>query len=111
MDLATTYLGLRLPNPLIVGAGPLCDDLDTARSVAAWVTGALSPRVPLHFVRFHPDYKLRDTTRNLLMAGVPLGEVDKQATDAGALIPFRRYAALLMARNLISPSEALLAVA
>jgi dihydroorotate dehydrogenase (fumarate) len=33
MDLATTYLGLRLTNPLVVGAGPLCDDLDTARAL------------------------------------------------------------------------------
>jgi len=31
MDLSTTYLGLRLPNPLVVGASPLCDDLDTVR--------------------------------------------------------------------------------
>ena len=29
MDLSTTYLGMRLPHPLIVGAGPLGDDLDT----------------------------------------------------------------------------------
>ena len=28
MDLGTTYLGMRLPHPLIVGAGPLGDDLD-----------------------------------------------------------------------------------
>ena len=31
MDLSTTYLGMRLPHPLIVGAGPLGDDLDTVR--------------------------------------------------------------------------------
>ena len=31
MDLSTTYLGLALPHPLIVGASPLCDDLDTVR--------------------------------------------------------------------------------
>jgi dihydroorotate dehydrogenase (fumarate) len=31
MDLATTYLGMRLPHPLIVGAGPLGDDLDAVR--------------------------------------------------------------------------------
>jgi dihydroorotate dehydrogenase (fumarate) len=31
MDLSTTYLGKRLPHPLIVGAGPLGDDLDTVR--------------------------------------------------------------------------------
>jgi dihydroorotate dehydrogenase (fumarate) len=33
MDLRTTYLGLRLPHPLIVGAGPLGDDLDTVRAL------------------------------------------------------------------------------
>ncbi|MBL0217066.1 MAG: dihydroorotate dehydrogenase-like protein [Myxococcales bacterium] len=31
MDLSTTYLGLHLTNPLIVGASPLCDDLDAVR--------------------------------------------------------------------------------
>jgi dihydroorotate dehydrogenase (fumarate) len=31
MSLATTYLGLKLPNPLIVGSGPLTDDLGTVR--------------------------------------------------------------------------------
>jgi len=31
MDLSTTYLGLSLPNPLIAGASPLCDELDTVR--------------------------------------------------------------------------------
>jgi len=31
MDLSTTYLGLRLPNPLVIGASPLCDDLDMVR--------------------------------------------------------------------------------
>jgi dihydroorotate dehydrogenase (fumarate) len=33
MDLSTTYLGARLPHPLIVGAGPLGDDLDTVRAL------------------------------------------------------------------------------
>jgi dihydroorotate dehydrogenase (fumarate) len=33
MDLTTTYLGMRLPHPLIVGAGPLSDDLDTAKAL------------------------------------------------------------------------------
>jgi dihydroorotate dehydrogenase (fumarate) len=31
MSLATTYLGLRLESPLMVGSGPLTDDLDTVR--------------------------------------------------------------------------------
>jgi dihydroorotate dehydrogenase (fumarate) len=33
MDLSTNYLGIRLPHPLIVGAGPLTDDPDTARAL------------------------------------------------------------------------------
>jgi dihydroorotate dehydrogenase (fumarate) len=33
MDLSTTYLGMRLPHPLVVGAGPLGDDLDTVRAL------------------------------------------------------------------------------
>jgi dihydroorotate dehydrogenase (fumarate) len=33
MNLATTYLGMPLPHPLVVGAGPLTDDLDTAREL------------------------------------------------------------------------------
>jgi dihydroorotate dehydrogenase (fumarate) len=31
MDLTTTYLGLTLPHPLIPGASPLADDLDTVK--------------------------------------------------------------------------------
>ena len=31
MDLSTTYLGMRLPDPLVVGAGPLGDELDRVR--------------------------------------------------------------------------------
>jgi dihydroorotate dehydrogenase (fumarate) len=33
MDLTTTYLGMRLAHPLIVGAGPLGDDLDRVREL------------------------------------------------------------------------------
>jgi dihydroorotate dehydrogenase (fumarate) len=33
MSLATTYLGLKLPHPLIVGSGPLTDDLGTVRQL------------------------------------------------------------------------------
>jgi dihydroorotate dehydrogenase (fumarate) len=33
MDLETTYLGIRLPHPLIVGAGPLGDDVDRVRAL------------------------------------------------------------------------------
>jgi dihydroorotate dehydrogenase (fumarate) len=33
MDLSTTYLGMHLPHPLIVGAGPLGDDLDKVKAL------------------------------------------------------------------------------
>jgi dihydroorotate dehydrogenase (fumarate) len=33
MNLATTYLGIELPNPFVVGASPLADDLDIARQL------------------------------------------------------------------------------
>lgn len=41
----------------------LSDDENTARSVATFVGERLSPKVPLHFVRFHPDYKMTNTIR------------------------------------------------
>jgi len=46
MDLSTTYLGLKLPHPFIVGASPLADTLDGARRLedagaAAIVLGSL----------------------------------------------------------------------
>ncbi|HXV64544.1 MAG TPA: dihydroorotate dehydrogenase-like protein [Vicinamibacteria bacterium] len=33
MNLTTSYLGIRLPHPLIVGSGPLTDDLDMVRKL------------------------------------------------------------------------------
>jgi dihydroorotate dehydrogenase (fumarate) len=33
MDLKTTYLGLELPNPFVVGASPLADELDDAKKL------------------------------------------------------------------------------
>jgi dihydroorotate dehydrogenase (fumarate) len=33
MDLTTTYLGIPLPHPMIVGAGPMTDDLDMVKAL------------------------------------------------------------------------------
>ena len=33
MDLSTTYLGLKLPHPLMAGASPLSDEMDTVREL------------------------------------------------------------------------------
>jgi pyruvate formate lyase activating enzyme len=34
------------------------DDLDAARRLARWIYDNLGPDTPLHFLRFHPDYRL-----------------------------------------------------
>jgi pyruvate formate lyase activating enzyme len=39
------------------------DNEETARKVANWVLTDLDARVPVHFVRFHPDYMMTNTTR------------------------------------------------
>ena len=33
MNLTTDYLGIQLPHPLIVGSGPLTDDIDTVKEL------------------------------------------------------------------------------
>jgi pyruvate formate lyase activating enzyme len=41
---------------------PLKNDGDSElESFARWVVGSLGPDVPVHFSRFHPDYKMLDT--------------------------------------------------
>jgi len=41
MDLSTTYLGLTLPHPLMPGASPLVDDLDTVRRLEDFGASAI----------------------------------------------------------------------
>lgn len=55
--------------------------------------------------------QVSEATRDALMAGEALGDILRAAQERRAWQPFHASAALLMARKLISPSEALLAVA
>ena len=41
----------------------ISDNEKTARDVAQWILTNVDPNIPTHFVRFHPDYKMRDTVR------------------------------------------------
>ena len=41
----------------------ISDNDDAARKIADWVLTELDATVPVHYVRFHPDYKMRDTIR------------------------------------------------
>ena len=36
------------------------DSLDAARKLSRWVNDNLGPDVPIHFLRFHPDYKMME---------------------------------------------------
>jgi pyruvate formate lyase activating enzyme len=41
----------------------ISDDENTAAKVAEWVLTELDSSVPVHYVRFHPDYKMTNTIR------------------------------------------------
>lgn len=41
----------------------LSDDEKTARAISTFVGERLDPSVPVHFVRFHPDYKMTNSRR------------------------------------------------
>lgn len=56
----------------------ICDDERSARLVADFVCNELSPTVPVHFVRFHPDYKLRDTVRTPIERLVRAREIARE---------------------------------
>jgi len=58
----------------------ISDNEQTARKVANWVLTELDPNVPVHFVRFHPDYKMTDTVRTPIPRLVRAREV---ALDMG----------------------------
>jgi pyruvate formate lyase activating enzyme len=36
------------------------DDLDSARKLCKFVCNELGPDIPIHFLRFHPDYKMME---------------------------------------------------
>ncbi|HSK04185.1 MAG TPA: ATPase, T2SS/T4P/T4SS family [Kofleriaceae bacterium] len=54
---------------------------------------------------------LDDALRGLIMAGVPLPELERVATASGALVSFRASSLELMKKHLISPAEALVVLA
>lgn len=73
------------------------DDENSARTISKWVLDELGPNVPIHFVRFHPDYKMsnnvrtpierllraRDIAKEMGLQHVYLGNVnDSEATNS-----------------------------
>jgi len=77
MKLATTYLGIRLPNPLVVGASPLTDDLYVARQLEDAGAAALTLR---------SLYEEEITGEQ--MASLYYGEThDESSAEAGSYFP------------------------
>jgi pyruvate formate lyase activating enzyme len=54
---ARTGIHLEITDLIVPGVG---DDIGSAKKLAKWVYENLGPDTPLHFLRFHPDYKMMD---------------------------------------------------
>ncbi len=52
-----TKIHVEITDLIVPGVG---DDLETARKLARWVYDNLGPDTPIHFLRFHPDYKMME---------------------------------------------------
>ena len=74
MDLTTDYLGLKLANPLVVGASPCCDDLDLCRRLEASGAAALV----MHSL-FAEQVEFEENARRQLIDGI--AESHSEAAD------------------------------
>ncbi|MFQ5997946.1 MAG: AmmeMemoRadiSam system radical SAM enzyme, partial [Candidatus Bathyarchaeia archaeon] len=52
-----TKIHTEITDLIIPGVG---DNIEEARKLSKWVYDNLGPDVPIHFLRFHPDYKMMD---------------------------------------------------
>jgi len=83
MDLSTTYLGMRLPHPLIVGAGPLGDDVDVVRALE---DNGASLLVLRSLYEEEITGEQLDTFRNLEPFSGLSAEADSFAPDPGSAL-------------------------
>ncbi len=56
----------------------ISDDEKTARTIADWLLTETDETIPLHFVRFHPDYKMRDNIRTPVPRLIRAREIAKE---------------------------------
>ncbi len=52
-----TSVHVEFTDLIVPGVG---DDLEHARKLSRWVMDNFGPDVPIHFLRFHPDYRMMD---------------------------------------------------
>lgn len=56
----------------------ISDDEKTAKTVSEWVLNELDSNVPVHFVRFHPDYKMLNTIRTPIPRLIAARQIAKE---------------------------------
>ncbi|WP_298666798.1 AmmeMemoRadiSam system radical SAM enzyme [uncultured Methanofollis sp.] len=76
--------GMHIETVTLVIPG-LNDSEDEMKALITWVLDNLGPDTPMHFTRFHPDYKMRDLEPTPFRT---LERIYKQAKDLGIRYPY-----------------------
>ena len=79
-----TELGIHVEVTYLVIPG-LNDAVDELRGFCSWVATALGKETPVHFTRFHPDYKMTDVPRTPFET---LEQAYTIARESGLLFPY-----------------------
>lgn len=82
--LAAHEHGMHIETVTLVIPG-LNDSEDEMKALITWVLDTLGPDTPMHFTRFHPDYKMRDLDATPFRT---LERIYKQAKDLGVHYPY-----------------------
>ena len=59
-EIKKTRIHIEITDLIVPSVG---DNLDEARKLSKWVYEKLGPMTPVHFLRFHPDYKMMEFPR------------------------------------------------
>jgi pyruvate formate lyase activating enzyme len=76
--------GMHIETVTLVIPG-LNDSEDEMKALITWVLDNLGPDTPMHFTRFHPDYKMRDLDPTPFRT---LERIYRQAKDLGIRYPY-----------------------
>ncbi len=57
LEIRKTQIHVEFTDLIVPGVG---DNLDEARKISKWIFNNFGPDAPIHFLRFHPDYRMMD---------------------------------------------------
>ncbi len=77
-------LGMHIETVTLVIPG-VNDGLDEMEGLITWVRDNLGPETPMHFTRFHPDYKMTDTIPTPVAT---LEKIHARAKELGMRFPY-----------------------